>query len=71
VVANGGIASRPSLIADLPVEEWHRVLATDLKGCFYTIKAVIGGMLDRGRGVILTISSIGADRCAPLRPGSS
>ena len=24
VVANGGIASRPSLIADLPVEEWHR-----------------------------------------------
>jgi NAD(P)-dependent dehydrogenase (short-subunit alcohol dehydrogenase family) len=41
------------------------VLATDLHGCFYTIKAVIGGMLSRGRGVILTISSIGADRCAP------
>jgi len=32
---------------------------------------VIGGMLDRGRGVILTISSIGAGRSAPLRPGSS
>jgi NAD(P)-dependent dehydrogenase (short-subunit alcohol dehydrogenase family) len=40
-------------------------LATDLNGCSYTIKAVIGGMLDRGRGVILPISSIGADRCAP------
>jgi NADP-dependent 3-hydroxy acid dehydrogenase YdfG len=65
VVANGGIASRPPLIADLPVEEWHRMLATDLHGCSYTIKAVIGGILDRGRGVILTISSIGADRCAP------
>jgi len=64
-VANGGVASRPGFIADLPVEEWHRVLAVDLNGCFYTIKAVIGGMLDRGRGVILTISSIGADRCSP------
>jgi 3-oxoacyl-[acyl-carrier protein] reductase len=65
VVANGGVASRPGPIADMPVEEWHRVLATDLNGCFYTIKAVINGMLERGRGVILTVSSIGADRCAP------
>ena len=64
-VANGGVASRPGMIADLPIEEWHRVLATDLHGCFYTVKAVIGGMLERGRGVILTISSVGADRCAP------
>ena len=66
MVANGGIASRPSLIADLPVEEWHRLLATDLNGCSCTIKVVIGGILDRGRGVILTISSIGAEsRRAP------
>jgi NAD(P)-dependent dehydrogenase (short-subunit alcohol dehydrogenase family) len=64
VVANGGVASRPGPIADMAVEEWHRVLATDLHGCFYTIKAVIGGMLARGRGVILTMSSIGADKCA-------
>ena len=64
-VANGGVASRPGPIAQMPVDEWHRVLATDLHGCFYTIKAVIGGMLERGRGVVLTISSIGADRCAP------
>jgi 3-oxoacyl-[acyl-carrier protein] reductase len=65
VVANGGVASRPGPIADMPVEEWHRVLATDLHGCFYTIKAVIGGMLARGHGVVLTVSSIGADKCAP------
>ena len=64
-VANGGVASRPGMIADLPVEEWHRVLATDLHGCFYTVKAVIGGMLERGRGVVLTVSSVGADLCAP------
>lgn len=65
VVANGGVASRPAMIADLPIEEWHRVIATDLHGCFYTIKAALPGLLARGRGVVLTISSIGADRCAP------
>jgi 3-oxoacyl-[acyl-carrier protein] reductase len=63
LVANGGIASRPGHIVDLPVEEWHRVLNTDLHGCFYTVKAAIAGMLARGRGVILTISSIGPDLC--------
>ena len=65
VVANGGVASRPGPVVDLTIEEWHRVLATDLHGCFYTIKAVLAGMLARGRGVILTVSSIGADKCAP------
>jgi 3-oxoacyl-[acyl-carrier protein] reductase len=65
VVANGGIASRPGAVADLPVEEWHRVMNTDLHGCFYTVKAAVPGMLARRRGVILTISSVGADRCAP------
>jgi 3-oxoacyl-[acyl-carrier protein] reductase len=65
LVANGGIASRPGLIVDLPVEEWHRVMNTDLHGCFYTVKAAIGGMIQRKRGVVLTISSIGPDRCAP------
>jgi len=65
LVANGGIASRPGLIVDLPVEEWHRVMNTDLHGCFYTVKAAIGGMIQRRRGVVLTISSIGPDRCTP------
>jgi 3-oxoacyl-[acyl-carrier protein] reductase len=65
VVANGGIASRPGHIVDLPVKEWHRVMNTDLHGCFYTVKAAVGGMIARKRGVILTLSSVGADRCAP------
>ena len=65
VVANGGIASRPGNIADLPVDEWHRVMATDLHGCFYTVKAAVPGMIARRRGVILTVSSIGADLCVP------
>lgn len=65
LVANGGIASKPGHIADLPVEEWHRVLNTDLHGCFYTVKAAIPGMLARGRGVVLTVSSVGPDLCRP------
>jgi 3-oxoacyl-[acyl-carrier protein] reductase len=65
VVANGGVASRPAVVADLAVEEWHRVMNTDLHGCFYTLKASVGGMVARQRGVVLTISSVGADICAP------
>jgi 3-oxoacyl-[acyl-carrier protein] reductase len=60
VVANSGVASRFTPVADLDPAEWRRVLATDLDGAFWTARAAIPHVL-ASKGVFLFISSIGAD----------
>jgi len=64
VVANSGVASRPQSVWDVDVEHWHRVIAVDLHGAFYTCKATAKHLVDRRRGSIVLVSSIGADVCA-------
>jgi NADP-dependent 3-hydroxy acid dehydrogenase YdfG len=39
-------------------EEWDRVLATNLKSVFLVSRAVAPGMIERGRGEIINISSL-------------
>ena len=65
-VANSGVASRVQSVWDLDVEHWHKVMGVDLHGAFYTCKATAKHLVDRRRGVILLVSSIGADACAPF-----
>jgi len=42
----------------LPAEEWQRVIDVNLKGTYLCCKHVLGGMVDRRRGSIVTIASI-------------
>ncbi|GBD24894.1 3-oxoacyl-[acyl-carrier-protein] reductase FabG [bacterium HR30] len=66
VVANSGVASRPAPVWDMDVEHWHRVIAVDLHGAFYTCRATVGHLVRQGSGVVILVSSIGADLCAPF-----
>lgn len=66
VVANSGIASRTQTVWDMDIDHWHRVMAVDLHGAFYTCKATAKHLVDKRRGAIILVSSIGADVCAPL-----
>jgi 3-oxoacyl-[acyl-carrier protein] reductase len=66
VVANSGIASRTATVWDMDVDHWHRVIAVDLHGAFYTCKATAKHLVDRRSGAIILVSSIGADVCGPL-----
>lgn len=66
VVPNSGVASRPAPLATLPIEEWHRVIGIDLNGVFFTLRATVPHLVERARGTIVIISSIGADSCAPF-----
>jgi 3alpha(or 20beta)-hydroxysteroid dehydrogenase len=56
LVNNAGI---PSLnrVQDTPTDEWNRVLAVNLTGVFFGIRAVAGSMRAAGGGVIVNISS--------------
>ena len=57
LVNNAGVNFRVPVL-EFPEEEWARLLATNLKGYFLTAQAVAPGMLERGYGKIINMSSI-------------
>ncbi len=57
LVNNAGIAHM-GLLQDMSPQQWHRIIATHLDGCFYTSRLAIPLMLARGGGHILNISSV-------------
>jgi acetoacetyl-CoA reductase len=56
LVNNAGINIDRTL-KKLTIDDWHRVIETNLNGYFYTIKAVQPYMLEQGSGKIINISS--------------
>jgi 3-oxoacyl-[acyl-carrier protein] reductase len=42
---------------EIPVDEWDRVMAVNLRGLFLCSRAVVPAMRERGRGKIINISS--------------
>lgn len=66
VVANSGVASRVQPVWEMDVEHWHKVVGVNLHGVFYTCKATAKHLVERKKGSIILISSIGADTCAPF-----
>ena len=56
LVNNAGIFTE-SLIENLSVEDWDRVVNTNLRGTFLCTRALIGQMLERRDGRIINIAS--------------
>ena len=56
--AGGSARGRMSLFADSEEDTWDHVLNTNLKGVFYTCRAVINHMLERGSGSIVNLGSV-------------
>lgn len=52
---------------EIPVEEWDRVMAVNLRGMFLCCRAVFPTMRDKGRGKIVNISSSRVWEGTPLR----
>lgn len=65
-VQNAGIYPLNDLV-DIPVEEWDRVLAVNLRGCFLATKAALPVMTAAGYGRIIMTSSITGPRVVPPR----
>lgn len=57
LINNAGI-SKIALLTETTVEEWNQVINTNLSSLFYTCKAAIPGMLQKGNGRIINISSV-------------
>ena len=64
LVNNAGHSSKARNLRWVGQEEWDSVLAVNLTGVYALTQAVLPGMIERGGGTIVTISSLAA-----LRPG--
>ncbi|HXQ52648.1 MAG TPA: SDR family oxidoreductase [Stellaceae bacterium] len=58
LVNNAGIATAPARAHDMPVEDWDRLIAINLRGVFLCTRAILPTMLAGGGGSIINISSI-------------
>lgn len=64
LVNNAGIQHRVPLL-DLAVEDWNRVISTDLTSAFLVGREVARRMLPRKRGKIINIGSVQSDLARP------
>jgi meso-butanediol dehydrogenase/(S,S)-butanediol dehydrogenase/diacetyl reductase len=68
LVNNAAIDPGGTTVVDIDPELWHRVLATNLTGPMYLMKASIPHMIKGGGGSIINIASLGGLRCLPGMP---
>ncbi len=66
LVNNAGIYGGLKGLTELTAEDWDRVMAINLRSAFLLTRAVLPGMVERGRGAILNISTISAKGAYPL-----
>ncbi|MCC2978042.1 SDR family oxidoreductase [Sphingomonas sp. PL-96] len=57
-VNNAGIGMPTTPLADVAIEDWHRVIGVDLHSVFYGMKYQIPAMLNAGGGAIVNMASI-------------
>jgi len=63
---NAAIIAYGRKIADLPVEDWDRTIAVNLRGPFLCSKFAIPHLVKRGGGAIINVSSHGAFQASPV-----
>ena len=58
LVNSAGIAGPTATVLDVKLEDWHRTIAINLNGTFFTNRAVVPHMLAENYGRIVNIASI-------------
>ncbi|MFF2146787.1 SDR family oxidoreductase [Kitasatospora sp. NPDC058190] len=64
IVNNAGVMLL-GRIGDQPVDEWDRMIDLNIKGVLYGTRAVLPGMLARGTGTVINVSSIAGRKTFP------
>ncbi len=64
VLVNNAGVSYIGLLSEMPVEEWDRLIATNLTGAFYCCREAIPYMVRKKSGCIINISSVWGARGA-------
>jgi 3-oxoacyl-[acyl-carrier protein] reductase len=60
LVANAGVSTEPRRVEEITLEEWDRLQAVNLRAPFLLAQRALPGMLERGFGRFVAISSVAA-----------
>jgi NAD(P)-dependent dehydrogenase (short-subunit alcohol dehydrogenase family) len=71
LVNSAGVPGESLRTVDMSDEEWRHVMAVNADGTFYACRAVIPGMVERGYGRIVLVSSIAGKEGNPMAPAYS
>ena len=66
LVNSAGVPGESLRTVDVTDEEWQRVFAVNANGSFYMCRAVLPGMVERGYGRIVLLSSIAGKEGNPM-----
>ena len=58
LINNAGLASGLDLIHEADIDDWEKMIDTNVKGLLYISRAIMPGMVERKSGHIVNISSI-------------
>jgi 2-dehydro-3-deoxy-L-rhamnonate dehydrogenase (NAD+) len=58
LVCSAGVGGESLQASDVPDEEWRRVFAINCDGTFFSNRAAVRGMVERGYGRIVNVASI-------------
>lgn len=65
LVNNAGLALSTDRLHEGSIDEWERLIDTNVKGLLYVTKAVLPLMVKRNHGHIINIGSIAGQECYP------
>jgi NAD(P)-dependent dehydrogenase (short-subunit alcohol dehydrogenase family) len=71
LVNSAGVPGASMRTADMPDDEWRHVMSVNADGTFYACRAVVPGMVARGYGRIVLLSSIAGKEGNPMAPAYS
>ena len=66
LVNNAGTNIKARRMRELSIENWHKLVRTNLDGAFYCIREVLPGMIERKDGIIVNVNSVSGKRPYPL-----
>jgi 2-dehydro-3-deoxy-L-rhamnonate dehydrogenase (NAD+) len=66
LVCSAGITGASVSTVDVTDDEWRRVMAIDADGVFFSNRAVLPGMIERGYGRIVNVASIAGKEGNPM-----
>jgi 3-hydroxy acid dehydrogenase / malonic semialdehyde reductase len=65
LIANAGLSRGLEPLHEGSIDDWEEMVDTNLKGLLYVTRAVLPGMVERGRGHVIHIGSIAGHEVYP------